>query len=148
MRILSRLVCGLVVLSPMGLWLVWRDCRRHACFLGLLLLAAPAPAAAQLLDPDRCWSCKDSYYHAGAGAALDVAVRSGIIAKPWRSSPVKRVALVLFVGAAYEGVETFAAWENHQLGQRGYGFGFKDLACDVAGAVALELVVALGRKVF
>lgn len=110
-----------------------------------LMLLLPAVASAQLLDPDRCWSCRDTYYHAAAGAGIDVAVRTGIIAKSWRSSPVRRVALVALVGAAYEGVETFSAWENHQLGHRGYGFGLKDLACDVGGAVVVELGTALFR---
>jgi hypothetical protein len=114
--------------------------------LAVWLLRA-RPAAAQLLDSDRCVSCRDSYYHTAAGAALDVAVRTGVIAKPWRTHALGRVSLVILVGAVYEGVETFAAWENGQLGKPGHGFGLKDLGCDLAGALAVELVVALGRKV-
>lgn len=75
-------------------------------------------------------------------------MRAGYIAPSWRKSPVKRVALVILVGAAYEGVETLSAWENGNSGQPGYGFSFKDLACDAAGAVAVELVVAIGKKIF
>lgn len=118
---------------------------RH--LLLLLLMVAPTAVRAQILDPDRCWSCRDTYYHAVAGATLDVAVRSGVIATSWRSSPVRRVALVFVVGAAYEGVETFSAWENHKLGTRGYGFGLKDLSADVGGAVLTELLTAVWRAI-
>lgn len=115
----------------------------------LLLIGAPAALPAQhLLDPDWNWHGRDSYFHATAGALLDVSMRAGYIAPSWRKSPVKRVALVVLVGAAYEGVETLSAWENKTSGTPGYGFGFKDLLCDAAGAVAVELVVAIGRKVF
>lgn len=116
--------------------------------IGAALVAGARACHGQGLDPDRCFSCRDAAYHAAAGGALDLAVRSGFVATSWRASPVRRVALVLVVGAAYEGVETFAAWENGQLGQRGYGFGLKDLTCDLAGAVATEVLVAIGRKVF
>jgi opacity protein-like surface antigen len=118
--------------------------------LALAVLAALAtPASAQrLLDPDWNWHGRDSYFHATAGALIDVSMRAGYIAPSWRKSPIKRVALVVLVGAAYEGVETLSAWENKTSGTRGYGFGFKDLLCDAAGAVAVELVVAIGKKVF
>ena len=116
-------------------------------FLLAFLLPCALPAQ-RLLDPDTCWSCKDSYWHASAGALLDVSMRAGYIASRWRRSAIKRVSLVLLVGAAYEGVETLSAWENKTIGQRGYGFGFKDLTCDLAGAVAVEVVVAIGKKLF
>jgi hypothetical protein len=114
----------------------------------VLALAVPRSGAAQLLDPDTCWSCRDTYAHAVAGAGINLAVRSGIIAESWRTSPVKRVGLVLLIGAAYEGVETLAAWENGQLGERGFGFGLKDLAADVAGALVVELGDLVLRTIF
>jgi len=122
---------------------------RLAALALLLGVFTPRPAHAQrLLDPDWDWHGRDSYFHAGAGALLDVSMRAGYIAPSWRKSPVKRVALVILVGAAYEGVETLSAWENSTSGQKGYGWGFKDLICDAAGAVAMELVVAIGKKIF
>lgn len=123
--------------------------RMRPALLGLALLCLPAALPAQkLLDPDWNWHGRDSYFHAGAGVLLDVSMRAGYIAPSWRKSPVKRVVLVVLVGAAYEGVETLSAWENKTSGTPGFGWGFKDLICDAAGAVAVELVVAIGRKVF
>lgn len=121
---------------------------RPALLLASLLLLPAALPAQKLLDPDWNWHGRDSYFHAGAGALLDVSMRAGYIAPSWRKSPVKRVALVILVGAAYEGVETLSAWENKTSGTPGYGFGFKDLICDAAGAIATELVVAIGKQVF
>lgn len=122
---------------------------RLAAFAIALSVFTPRPAHAQrLLDPDWNWHGRDSYFHATAGALLDVSMRAGYIAPSWRKSPVRRVALVILVGAVYEGVETLSAWENKTSGTPGYGFGFKDLMCDAAGAVAVELVVAIGKKVF
>src|SRR5260221_3713 len=122
---------------------------RLAALALLLSVFTPRPAHTQkLLDPDWNFRTRDSYYHAAAGALLDVSMRAGYIAPSWRKSPVKRIALVVLVGAAYEGVETLSAWENHTSGTPGYGFGFKDLTCDLAGAVAVELMVAIGKKVF
>ena len=92
------------------------------------------PARAQVLDPDRSWRCSDTRQHAAAGVALDLVVRSAILAPAWRRSPVRRVALVVVVGAAYEGVETIAAWQDGSLGTPGRGFGIKDLAATAAGA--------------
>ena len=114
--------------------------RTILCLLAALL--ATQPASGQFLDPDSDWSARDTYLHAAAGASIDLAVRSGIVAQSWRSSAPRRVVLVVLIGAAYEGVETLAAWENNQLGQPGYGFGLKDLVADLAGAVIAEVAVA------
>jgi len=111
-----------------------------AVFMALL---GAAPLAAQVLDPDRCLTCADSWQHFAAGAALDVVVRGPYITDSWRDTPIKRIAWVATIGAAYEGLQYFEARANGTLGQPGYGFSLKDLGFDVLGAVAVELMDAI-----
>lgn len=123
---------------------------RSAAWLALILLtvaARPAPAQA-ILDPDTCWTCRDTYQHAAAGGLVNIAMHTQIIAPSWRKSFLGRMGLTLAVGATYEVVELVSAWENKTAGQTGYGFGLKDLVADLAGALVVEGVVALGRKLF
>ena len=108
-------------------------------------LTGVAPARSQVLDPDRCWRCRDTGEHVAAGLALDLTMRSGIVAVSWRRSAWRRVALVAAVGTVYEAVETVASWQNGRLGESGHGFGLKDLTATVTGALVAEGVVAIGR---
>jgi hypothetical protein len=113
----------------------------------LVLLAAfglglgVRPSAAQW-DPDRCLTCADTWAHAAAGMALDGLVRGPWISHGWRDTAPKRLALVGVVAAAYEGTQWYEARVSGQRG-RGYGFGLKDWAATVIGAVALEYLVAV-----
>lgn len=115
--------------------------------LVIVAMLVARPAAAQRLDPDYCWTCMDTRHHFYAGAALAVASRGPYVAKGWRNRAWKRVAVVTGVGAAYELMQMYEAKQRGQVGP-GYGFGPKDLVADFAGAVVVETVFALGRKIF
>lgn len=103
----------------------------------LLALAATSQAEAQWLDPDSCWTCVDTREHFVGGAAVAIASRP-VLKKAWQ-----RVAATAVLGAVYEAGQ----WDAHRAdglnGQRGYGFGPKDLVADVAGAVVSEGLVTL-----
>lgn len=102
-----------------------------AVALAIVCLCVPERAVAQRLDPDWCWGCRDSWEHVAAGAGVGVAANWVLPrARPWQ-----RVVVVAAVGAAYE------------FGQESAGgvFGPKDLICDVAGAVVVEVVASLWR---
>lgn len=106
----------------------------------LALYAAPTQARAQqIIDPDYCWRCQDTKAHFAAGATLDLLVRGPWVAKSWRDTPLKRIALTTMVGASYEIVQAMESELKHQRGP-GYGFSPKDLAADFAGAVATEIL--------
>lgn len=114
----------------------------------VLLALCGRPVAAQVLDPDRCWTCSDSRQHFAGGAVLDVGlhVLPKHWVKGWGDTPVRRVAVVTIVGAIFEAGQYDAVRGTPNAGQRGYGFGLKDLGCDLLGAVAGELLTALWRK--
>lgn len=118
----------------------------------LLALSAVAGSSvrAQLLDPDRCVTCFDTYGHAGAGAAIDALVRGPWITRSWRNTPVKRVAWAAAISSLYEALGTvyIAASPDLELGAPGYGFSLKDIGAGIVGAVAVELIVGLGKAVF
>lgn len=113
---------------------------RRALLVAAALALAPGAARAQgfTFDPDRCFTCRDSREHAAAGAAIDVAAQ----VVGWPKKPWQRVALVAAIGAVYEVGEEEGTRGTEYAGQPGYGFGLKDLACDVAGALVAELVRA------
>jgi len=115
-------------------------------FIGLLFFV-PAKSEAQVLDPDYCWTCLDSRQHFAAGVVLDIAARGPYVAKDWNNKAWKRVLLVAGVGATYEVMQYYEARQTGHLGQPGYGFGPKDLALDVAGAITTELFIWVGRKI-
>lgn len=114
--------------------------------LGLIIFT-PTTSKAQWLDPDRCWTCKDSQQHFLAGAGLDLGLQ--ILPNSWQVSnkPWKRVALVALVGAVYEAGQADVAHSQGLLGNPGYGFGLKDEACNIGGAVVSELLTWGLRKV-
>lgn len=109
----------------------------------VVLLLAGAPARAQFLDPDNCWTCAHSREHFVAGAVLDVLWRP--LLRPSLNRPVPRVLLTCAVGAVYEGMQYIEARAEGQLGQVGHGFGLMDLALDCAGAAVVEFVQAIVR---
>jgi hypothetical protein len=113
--------------------------------LGCLLVATPA--AAQWLDRDPCWTCRDKQLHAVAGAAVTLAVRGPWTNPSWRNTAIKRIALTCGIGAAYELVQVGQAVAEDHRGS-GYGFSPLDLAADCAGAAALEGAWSLGRRIF
>lgn len=56
-----------------------------------LLLFIPIKGSAQWLDPDKCWTCKDSQQHFMAGAVLDFGLQAfpdtwQVSNKPWKRS--------------------------------------------------------------
>lgn len=104
--------------------------------LALTLFATPA--AAQHIDPDWCWTCADSREHFASGAGLDLGLQ--IVAPRW--SPAVRVGIVTLVGAAYEAGQADAGAPYGP----GYGFGPKDLILDVAGAVTVEILGYVVRR--
>jgi len=93
-------------------------------------------ASAQRLDPDWCWTCRDSFQHFAAGAGIDVASRVAAM-HAWQ-----RVAIASAIGAAYE----LGQADNAERTGPGYGFGPKDLILDVAGAVVAEVAWSVARK--
>lgn len=107
----------------------------------LCSLSFAAPGAAQFLDPDSCWTCPDSREHFAAGAALDLAARVPF-RKAWQ-----RVTATAVIGAVWEAAQWDAARGTDNAGKPGYGFSLKDLACDVAGALAVEGVALILKKV-
>jgi hypothetical protein len=119
----------------------WR--RTHVLLVALVMLLAPRPAMAQFLDPDHCWTCRDSFEHAGVAAALDGTLRIGLGHRRIADASYERVAWVALAGAAFELGQWDAARGEGKLGQRGYGWGWKDETMDVAGALAAEGVAAL-----
>lgn len=117
----------------------------RVALLVLMLVLVSAAASAQYLDPDRCWTCSDSFQHAAAGAALDGAAIA--VFPRWR--PWQRALLTgVLIGGVFEAGQADAARHTGKLGQLGYGFGLKDWACDVAGALVLEGAWALARRIF
>lgn len=109
--------------------------------LGLLMLiAAPLSAQRLQIDPDWCWSCRDSQEHFGAGAAIDFAAH--VVLR--RSHAWQRVLIVTVTAAAYELGQEEGDYRNGKSGP-GYGFGPKDLILGVSGAVCTEIVWALLR---
>lgn len=116
-----------------------------AIVVAFLLLTSTAQA--QFLDPDRCWTCADSRQHMAGGALLDAGLQS--LPRSWTltNTPGKRIALVAVAGMVYEAGQ----WDAHRgdglNGHPGYGFGLKDAACNVIGAVVTEGLIALYRKI-
>ena len=118
--------------------------RRMTPFLLLALVCAPSRSAmSQFFDPDRCFTCRDSWKHAGAGFALDGGLRVVVghhrLADTW----YQRVGWVALAGGIFEVGQWDAARGEGKLGQRGYGWGWKDETMNVAGALAAEGVAAL-----
>jgi hypothetical protein len=83
-----------------------------------LLCFTPTKSQAQFLDPDTCWTCKDSRQHFAAGSAIDLGLQ--VLPNKWQVSnkPWKRVALVALVGAVYEAGQADVARSQGLLGQR------------------------------
>ena len=114
-------------------------------FAALFALIGAGTATAQgfRFDPDACWTCKDSRQHALGGAGLSVAGQL----LGWPKRPWQRVALVAAAGAVFEVGEEEGTRGTEYAGRPGYGFGLKDLTCDVAGAIVGELLGGLWRKI-
>lgn len=109
----------------------------------LALFVAPVHGQGFRFDPDTCWTCKDSRQHAAAGAAISVAAQ----AVGWPKRAWQRVALVAAAGAVFEVGEEEGTRGTEYAGKPGYGFGLKDLTCDVAGAIVGELLGGVWRRV-
>lgn len=110
-----------------------------------LLLFLPSVGAAQWLDPDGCWTCRDKREHFVAGATVDLLIRPLI--KPSLQNVVSRILITCGIGIAYEGVQLYEDHQSHRLGQRGFGFGIGDVMADCLGATAMEGVIQLGRRI-
>lgn len=121
---------------------------RSEALVVVALLLASAPAGAQFLDPDRDWTSFDKGQHVLAGAAIGSLVRGPWIADGWRDTALKRIAWAAVIGASYELSQYVEAEQAGTLGSPGYGFSLLDLTADIAGALAAELLVGLGRWVF
>ena len=111
--------------------------------LGLLMLIA-APLSAQRLevDPDWCWTCRDSQGHFAAGAGIDVAAH---IILP-RSRAWQRILIMTTAATAYELGQEEGDRQGGRVGP-GYGFGPKDLIVGVSGAICAEIVWAMLRRI-
>lgn len=123
-----------------------------ALFVSLVLLASPRPARAQFFDPDNkllCWSCPSHNDHFVVSAIFDLVIRPApFLAKSWRQSPLKRIAIVTIGGTIYE-LNDFrmCATYHPQCGSEvGRGFGVVDIVWDAVGAAAVELAEAGVRK--
>lgn len=112
----------------------------------LLLLVAPATLSGQrfAFDPDHCFTCRDSEEHLALGAATALVMSGPWIAEGWRKHAWQRVAMTTVLATAYELMGAFPAPDKR--GKNGYGFGGKDLALGVAGAVAFEGLRAVVRR--
>lgn len=55
--------------------------------------------------------------------------------------------MVALVGAVYEAGQADVARSQGLLGNTGYGFGLKDEACNIGGAIASELLTWGIRKI-
>lgn len=111
--------------------------------LAFLLLASPL-SAQRLLDPDTCFTCKDSREHFAATALLDAGAQ--VLFPKWK--PWQRVLLTGgLIGGVWEAGQMDAAHALGASGRPGFGFSFKDLACDILGAWAMEGLWAIGRKI-
>ncbi len=112
--------------------------------LALLFLLLASPLSGQrILDPDTCFTCRDSFEHFGSSAALDVSAR--VLFPKWKSW--QRVALTGgLIGAVWEAGQTDVAYHNGLLGRPGQGYGLKDWACDILGAWVAESVWSALKK--
>lgn len=115
-----------------------------ALLFGKLCLASPV--ASQVFDPEPFapWRIGYQQQHIAAGAGLDLLARLPILPKGMRDTPAKRVLLVAIIGITYEAGEEAVARDRGIRGN-GFGFGLADLACDLLGAVAAELLVGALR---
>jgi hypothetical protein len=113
----------------------------------ILLGILPRPIAAQWIDPDACWTCPDTRMHAAAGALIDAGLHLPIAPKGFRDTVAKRVLVVGVIGLVYEVGQLSVAQSTGVAGTPGFGIGWKDLVADLAGALAVEVVVALGKVV-
>ena len=121
---------------------------------GMMLAAAtllgtvvPAPSAAQWIDPDTCWTCQDTRLHAAAGALLDAGLLLPLAPRGFRDTVAKRLLVVGVIGLVYEVGQLSVAQSLGVAGTPGYGVSPKDVVADLAGAVAVEVVVALAKAV-
>jgi hypothetical protein len=120
---------------------------RWAGLVVLGVCAVPQRALGQFLDPDTCWTCTDSFEHAAGGLLLTSGLQ--LVPRHWRTgwadTPGRRIVTVTVVGAVFELGQWDAARHTANAGQRGYGFGLKDLGCDLLGALVGEVVTGLLR---
>lgn len=114
----------------------------RVALLGLLIVVA-APLSAQRIpiDPDWCWTCKDSRQHFVAGASINVAAH---IALP-KLRAWHRILIVTAAATVYELGQGDRARQDGQVAP-GYGFGPKDLILGVSGAISAEIVWAVLRR--
>lgn len=109
----------------------------------LLSLAPPLAAQGFRFDPDYCFTCVDSRQHALGGTSIDVAAQL----VHWPAKAWQRVGVVAVIGAVFEVGEEEGTRGTEYAGRAGYGFGVKDLVCDVAGAAIGEGLGLLWRKI-
>lgn len=137
---------------PAGLipnYVLFSLCQSHVRLIWLvaaLLLTSAVPVTAQILDPDWNITARDTRLHFAAGALLDVGLQLPLAPRGFRDTAAKRLLVVAVIGLAYEVGQQSIASSLGVSGSQGFGIGPKDLLADVAGAVAIELVIALGRR--
>lgn len=96
----------------------------------------------QYLDPGRTWKLR--HFNAGVVVAL------GITIWPWMNHGwLATILAVAVTGAAYEVLEAYdaarGAYGPGKLGTPGYGFSWRDVAMDAAGAAGFVWADALVR---
>lgn len=109
--------------------------------LTLLLVASPLAAQRIPVDPDWCWTCSDSQQHFVSSMGIDV----GFHALFPKTTVWHRLGFSFVVGAVWELAQADVA-RSKQINGPGFGFGPKDLACDMLGALAGELLWAIARR--
>jgi hypothetical protein len=113
----------------------------------ILLGSLPRPIAAQTWDPDWCVTCQDTQLHAAAGALIDAGLHLPIAPKGFRDTVGKRLLVVGVIGLVYEVGQLSVAQSTGVAGTPGFGISPKDVIADLAGAVVVEGLVALGKVV-
>jgi hypothetical protein len=112
--------------------------------------AVPRAGAAQFFDPDNkilCWTCNSHGDHFAGGALTDAALHVMPFVKTSWETPGGRVAVVAVAGVGWELIDYAQCRQRRTCGRQDHGFGVIDLAYDVAGAAALELVIAGLKRV-
>jgi hypothetical protein len=93
-------------------------------------------------------TCVDKIQHAAAGAGIVILARGPWIDSSWRNHVWKRLTWAALLGVSYEVLQYFEHKASNQLGRRGFGFSPHDVVAGLAGAAAVELVIAAGNLIW